>query len=128
MATCGECEFFGNYAVMQQSPEWAYKTLPGGQRAYYHPVIGFDEKQGAHCTYDKDVWHKRIRIYDSTPACGQFRPRTWCRPESCPTCSLCHGRMDDGSFLCSGWPFYKKEGDTPCQNGQAKLGEQLKLF
>lgn len=95
---------------------------------YYHPVIGFDEKQGAHCTYDKDVWHKRIRIYDSTPACGQFRPRTWCRPESCHTCSLCHGRMDDGSFLCSGWPFYKKEGDTPCQNGQAKLGEQLKLF
>lgn len=82
----------------------------------------------AHCTYDKDVWHKRIRIYDSTPACGQFRPRTWCRPESCHTCSLCHGRMDDGSFLCSGWPFYKKEGDTPCQNGQAKLGEQLKLF
>lgn len=86
------------------------------------------EKQVAHCTYDKDVWHKRIRIYDSTPACGQFRPRTWCRPESCHTCSLCHGRMDDGSFLCSGWPFYKKEGDTPCQNGQAKLGEQLKLF
>ena len=128
MATCGECEFFGNYAVMQHSPEWASKEVADGVLGYYHPFIGFDEKQGAHCDYDKDAWHKRIRIYDGTPACGQFQPRTWCRPDSCHNCSLCHGRMSDGSFLCSGWPFYKKEGDEPCQNGRGKLGEQLKLF
>lgn len=127
MATCGECEFFGNYVVMRESQEWAYKTLPGGQRAYYHPFICFDEKQGAHCT-NKDRRPQNVRIYDGATACGHFRPRTWCRPDSCLNCSLRHGRMSDGSFLCSGWPFYKKEGDTPCQNGRGKFGEQLKLF
>lgn len=128
MATCGECEFFGNYAVMVQAPEWAETTLPGGQKAYYHPFVGFDEKQGASCACGKASWQKRIRIYDDTPACGYFAARSWCRPESCRNCSLCHGRMSDGSFCCSGWPFYKKEGDEPCQNGQAKFGQQLQLF
>ncbi len=128
MATCGECEFFGDYIVMLYSPEWKKHTRPGGAVSHYHPFIGFDEKQGAGCTYDKDAWHKRIRIYDSTPACGQFQPRTWCRPESCHNCSRLVGYTDMGAVLCPGWPFYQKEGDEPCQNGQAKFGEQLRLF
>lgn len=128
MATCGECEFFGDYVVMLQALEWAETTTPGGQKAYYHPFIGFDEKQGAGCTYDKDSWHKRMRIYDHSTACGQFQPRTWCRPDSCHNCSRVHGHMSDGAVLCSGWPFYKKDGDEPCQNGRGKFGEQLRLF
>ncbi len=92
------------------------------------PFIGFDITKGAACTYDKYSWHKRLRIYDNTPACGAFKERTWTRPESCINCSLCHGRMDDGSFLCEGWPFYKKEGAEPCQNGKGRYDEQLLLF
>lgn len=128
MATCGECEFFGDFVEFLYSPEWKTNTEPGGVLGCYHPFIGFDEAKGAGCTYDKDSWHKRIRIYDWTQACGQFQPRTWCRPDSCHNCSRVHGYMSNGSILCSGWPFYKKEGDEPCQNGQGRPGEQLKFF
>lgn len=127
MAACGECEFFGNFVEMILSPEWACIEEPGGKKRYYRPFVGFDETRGAHCDC-KDRRPANVRIYPDTPACRHFKPRGWTRPENCFNCFLCHGRMDDGSFLCSGWPFYKKEGDKPCQNGRAYYGENLKLF
>lgn len=125
--TCGECEFFGDYVGMMFSPEWKSKEVAPGVLGYYHPFVGFDEKQGAGCAY-KGRRPQNVRIYDDTPACGHFKPRTWTRPENCDNCSRCHGRMDGGAYLCSGWPFFKKEGKEPCQNGRAQYGENLTLF
>ncbi len=128
MATCGECEFFGDYAVTLYSTEWQIREEPDGRIHCYRPFLGFDEKQGAGCTCDEAAWCDHIRIYDNSPACSHFQPRTWCRPDSCHNCSRLSGYMNDGSVLCSGWPAYKKEGDEPCQNGRSQLGEQLTLF
>jgi len=75
MATCGECEFFGDYVVMLYSSEWKKHTRPGGAVSHYHPFIGFDEKQGAGCTYDKDAWHKRIRFTTTPRPAASSSPR-----------------------------------------------------
>lgn len=53
---------------------------------------------------------------------------TWTRPPSCHDCDRKHGELDDGSVLCSGWPFYKKEGDAPCQNGKMAYGKIYRFF
>lgn len=75
------------------------------------------------------VWSKETAdTYPDTTACPHFKPRTWTRPPSCHDCDRKHGEMRDGSVLCSGWPFYKKEGDAPCQNGKMAYGKNLSLF
>lgn len=80
-------------------------------------------------TYREDFLDSgsKIQVQKQT-ACPHFKPRTWTRPPSCHDCDRKHGEMSDGSVLCSGWPFYKKEGDVPCQNGKMAYGKNLSLF
>lgn len=66
--------------------------------------------------------------YAEVPACPHFEPKTWTRPEYCHDCDRKHGEMTDGSILCDGWPEYRKEGDTACQNGKIAFGKNLSLF
>lgn len=124
MKTCGECEFFGDYDKIIDGP---WEPVPGsGGKFYRKPFLGFDESAGAICAYPRTG--TKTRCYDISPACAYFKERTWARPDSCHNCDRKHGEMSDGSTLCSGWPYYKKEGDEPCQNGRGKFGDQLKLF
>lgn len=124
MATCGECEFFGNYDAMINGP---WEPVPGsGGKFYQTPFLGFDESKGALCAYPRTG--TKCRVYDGSPACHFFKERTWARPDSCHNCARKHGEMSDGSVLCDGWPYYKHDGDEPCQNGKALFGVNLKLF
>ena len=72
--------------------------------------------------------HERTGDYAEVPACPHFEPKTWTRPEYCHDCDRKHGEMTDGSILCDGWPEYRKEGDTACQNGKIAFGKNLSLF
>lgn len=125
-ATCGDCEFFGDFDKMLHAEEWSETTILGGIIACYHKFIGFDESGGAICAFPRAG--TKTRCYLTSPACHRFKPRTWTRPENCDNCDRCHGRLNSGSYLCDGWPFYKKEGREPCQNGRAAYGQNLKLF
>lgn len=122
--TCGECEYFGDYDKIISGP---WEPVPGsGGKFFCTPFLGFDESAGAICAYPRTG--TKTRCYDRSPACPYFKERTWARPENCDNCDRCHGKMSDGSYLCSGWPFYTKEGREPCQNGKAHYGQNLKLF
>lgn len=125
-ATCGECEFFGDFDKMLYAEEWSEEKTAGGLTLCYHKFISFDERAGAICALPRSG--TKTRSYLAAPACPHFKPRTWTRPENCDNCDRCHGRMSDGSYLCDGWPFYKKEGREPCQNGRAAYGQNLRLF
>ena len=122
MNTCGECEFFGDFDGYIFGP-W---ELTPGTKFYGRELLGFDEKRGAICAFPRSG--TKTRTYLGTTACPHFKPRTWTRPPSCHDCDRKHGELDDGSVLCSGWPFYKKEGDAPCQNGKMAYGKNLSLF
>lgn len=122
--TCGECEYFGDYDHFLPS---AWEPVPGtGGKQLYQPFAGFDTDKGAICAYPRTG--TKTRAYDSSPACACFKPCTWTRPENCDNCDRCHGRTSDGSYLCNGYPFYKKVGREPCGNGKAHYGENIKLF
>lgn len=97
-----------------------------GSWSRYYQLAGYDEKKGAICALPRSG--TKTRTYPDTTACPHFKPRTWTRPPSCHDCDRKHGEMSDGSVLCSGWPFYKKEGDAPCQNGKMAYGKNLSLF
>ena len=122
MNTCGECEFFGDFDGHIFGP---WEPIPGS-KFYRTPFLGFDEKKGAICALPRSG--TKTWAYPDTTACPHFKPRTWTRPPSCHDCDRKHGEMSDGSVLCSGWPFYKKEGDVPCQNGKMAYGKNLSLF
>lgn len=122
--TCGECEYFGDYDKIIAGP-WEPDQESGG-KYYTSRFLGFDESAGAICGYPRTG--TKTRCYDHSRACYLFKERTWARPDSCHNCDRKHGEMSDGSALCSGWPYYMKVGDEPCQNGRAAYGENLKLF
>lgn len=122
--TCGECEYFGDYDKQILGP---WEPVPGSEGKFYRtPFLGFDESAGAICAFKRSG--TKFRVYDHTIACPYFQPRTWTRPDSCHNCDRKHGEMSDGSVLCDGWPFYKKEGDEPCQNGKGAFGKNLTMF
>ena len=114
--------FFGDFDGHIFGP---WEPIPGS-KFYRTPFLGFDEKKGAICALPRSG--TKTRAYPDTTACPHFKPRTWTRPPSCHDCDRKHGEMSDGSVLCSGWPFYKKEGDVPCQNGKMAYGKNLSLF
>lgn len=121
---CGECEFFGDYDKIIYGP---WEPIPSsGGKFYRTPFRGFDESAGAICAFKRSGTKRRV--YDRSEACPDFKPRTWTRPEYCHDCNRKHGEMTDGSVLCDGWPFYRKEGDDSCQNGRIAFGENLSLF
>lgn len=122
--TCGDCEFFGDFDKQILGP---WEPIPGTDGKFYRqPFLGFDEAAGAVCAFPRSG--TKCRVYLDCPACPSFKARTWTRPENCDNCDRCHGRTDRGGYLCSGWPFWMKEGREPCQNGHARYGENLKLF
>lgn len=121
---CGQCEFFGDYDKIINGP-WEQVPESGG-KFYRTPFLGFDESAGAICAYPRTG--TKTRCYDKSPACAYFRERTWTRPDSCHNCDRKNGEMTDGSILCDGWPYYKKDGDIACQNGRIAFGKNLSLF
>ena len=120
--TCGDCDYSGTYDKIITG---AREPIPG-TKFYRTPFIGFDESAGAICEYPRAG--TKCRCYDQSPACGTFKPRGWTRPRFCHDCDRKHGEMNDGSVLCDGWPYYKKDGDAACQNGRMAYGKNLSLF
>ena len=120
--TCFECEYFGCYKESIYAEEWSEKVTAVGV-TYYKKWLDFDVSKGADCTCDK--LKGRIRIYDSSPCCAYFKPRSWTRDiSSCTECMLCYWHSDD-RVSCSGYSGCGKPALLPCRNGRAKLGEQI---
>ena len=120
--TCSECEYFGCYKESIYAEEWSEKVTAVGV-TYYKKWLDFDVSKGADCTCGK--LKGRIRIYDNTPCCAYFKPRSWTRDiSSCTECMLCYWHSDD-RVSCSGYSGCGKPDLMPCRNGRAKLGEQI---
>lgn len=120
--TCGECEYFGDFDKIIRGP---IEEIPG-TKFFRYAFASFDENAGAICVFTRAG--TKTRVYMNSKACKNFATRTWTSPPSCHDCDRKHGEMSDGSVLCSGWPFYKKDGDSPCQNGRMAYGKNLSLF
>ncbi len=122
LPTCGSCDHFGDYDRPVLG-DWATKD---DGKTWYRPTLCLNRSEGAICGYPRTG--TRVRVYDQSPACRDYAPRTWTAPESCVNCDRRHGTTSTGAHLCGGWPYYQKEGDAPCENGRAKYGKQLALF
>lgn len=123
--TCGDCEFFGKYQsiIMSQFSEQVIE----GKVTFTREFLGFDEKMGASCE-NKDRRPTNVRVYSGTQACKFFQKRNWERPMACNECSLLNYIDQEGFVHCTGYPFFRKLGTEPCQNGKRSAGENLRLF
>lgn len=121
--TCSDCEYFGCYKKGIYSEKLSESINDTGLKTYHKEWLDFDVSKGADCRHEK--LKGRIIIYDDSPACRFFLPKTWTKNiSSCSECILFHWRRDD-IVSCSGFPFTSKVGLAPCRNGRAKLGEQI---
>lgn len=123
--TCGECEFFGFYTVPVLSE---YKEIRDGEKIrFYRDFIGFDESKGACCL---SSGHRpiNVRIYKNSDACCNFKQKEWLKARNCNECKLLNFIDREGFVHCTGYPFYRKKGTDPCENGRCYIGENMRLF
>lgn len=130
---CARCEHLGQTAF----PSIEY-FVDDGNGGYTTRLKGYSNRPNGEptdnparrCEHEK---HQNILVYEKLPCdscCQYFKERTWERPHTCGECSLKTARYDYGSFRCSGNDFGKfhSHEDAACQNGKAKIGEQLTMF
>lgn len=72
----------------------------------------------------------KIIVYNESIACKDFKQKTWTRPNNCRDCTRKTLFFADGTFHCSGYPFFKfhRNADAACQNGKSDDKKQYTLF
>lgn len=122
VCNCGDCEFLGDcqFPVVDyfgyEKPKFVgFSNFPHG------PVMDNPARHCEHMTAKG-----KINVYehsDRPSCCVHFMQKTWIRPATCGECNRHKHFLDNGKFLCSGFPFIQEhcDGDTACANGKKYL-------